>query len=196
MAVKTFTDNTTLPASDINTFLANSGLVCINTFTATGTTVLSCDNVFSSTYTNYRVVINMRGVSDLNVLLLTYINSAGSDVTSSYYSAAIGWDYTGTGTTAHVFNSTSSVALAFLVNASSTTTNRTGVSLDIYDPVSATAATFAAGNYSSINSGAYYSAGMTNSSQITGTSMRGFKLKANSANNITGTCTVYGYRTV
>lgn len=193
MAVKTFTTGEVLTASDTNTYLANSGLVVVGSFTVSGATTMTCDNVFTSTYKNYRVVVNMGGTSDLNVLLMSYINSSGSDVITSYYSAAMGWDYTGTSTTPHIYNGTTAVALAFLANTS-TAVNRSNVSVDIYDPFSATVATYAAGNYSGINSGAYYSGGLTNSSQFTGTSMRGFKLKNSVGSNMTGTCTVYGYR--
>jgi hypothetical protein len=57
MAIKTFTDAVALPASDINTFLANSGLTYITGGTQTGTTALNADGVFTSTYTNYRLVM-------------------------------------------------------------------------------------------------------------------------------------------
>lgn len=58
MAVKTFTDNTSLPASDINSFLANSGLVYVKSqaiVAGSATTVVT--NAFSTTYDNYRIVL-------------------------------------------------------------------------------------------------------------------------------------------
>jgi hypothetical protein len=58
MAIKTFTDNTTLPASDINTYLTNSGLVYVTQASATTGTTLAIANVFSSTYENYRIVLS------------------------------------------------------------------------------------------------------------------------------------------
>ena len=66
MAIKTFTDNTTLPASDINTFLANSGLVYVasQTFTNEATST-SAVGVFNSTYQDY-------------VLTITAVNSSSS----------------------------------------------------------------------------------------------------------------------
>jgi len=59
MAVKTFTDNTSLPASDINSFLANSGLVYVKqqTIGSAVTSVLVSD-AFSATYDNYKVIIS------------------------------------------------------------------------------------------------------------------------------------------
>ena len=191
MAIKTFTAGEVLTASDTNTFLANSGLVYVNSFSTTGNTVLTCDNVFTSAYKNYRVFINMQGVSNINVLLMTYINSSGSDVISSYYSAAMGWDITGSSGTPHIYNSTSSVALAFL--SSTSFSERTMVAFDIADPFNAVF-TPTAGNYSGVNSGAYWSAGLTNSQQLGNTSMRGFKLKSSVGTNIVGSATVYGYR--
>lgn len=57
MAVKTFTDNTTLPASDINTYLNNGGLVYITSQSVgSGVTSASITGCFSATYDAYRVM--------------------------------------------------------------------------------------------------------------------------------------------
>lgn len=62
MAIKTFTDLTTLPASDINTYLANSGLV----YVTSGPLSLSSTNFegcFTDTYDNYLIKLDRVGVS-------------------------------------------------------------------------------------------------------------------------------------
>lgn len=73
MAIKTFTDNTSLSASDINTFLANSGLVYI-TRANLATNITDIVGCFSSTYDNYQIVIdsiNPSGSLDIYWRLLT-----------------------------------------------------------------------------------------------------------------------------
>jgi hypothetical protein len=58
MAIKTFTDNTTLPASDINTYLTNSGLVLVKSQTITGSVAsVTVTNAFDSTYDNYYITL-------------------------------------------------------------------------------------------------------------------------------------------
>jgi len=104
MAVKTFTDSTSLPASDINTFLANSGLVYIKEVALTGTAV-NITSCFSATYDAYQIIIsnltNSAGGVFLNWQLLsgttpaaganynsTRINVSGSSVVAAYTGAA------------------------------------------------------------------------------------------------------------
>lgn len=59
MAIKTFTDNTTLPASDINTYLTNSGLVYIKQQTVIGSpNSIVVTNAFSAAYDNYRIMFS------------------------------------------------------------------------------------------------------------------------------------------
>lgn len=97
MPVKTFTDNTALPASDINNFLTNSGLVWITQGTFTGVTAaapLALTGVFNSTYDNYRAVFKWQGSGNANVLLRFYtsINTLNTDAnySGSGYSASGG----------------------------------------------------------------------------------------------------------
>lgn len=62
MAIKTFTDNISLPASDINTYLGNAGLVYI-TSGALSTATTNFQGCFTPTYKNYRVIIEGLSVS-------------------------------------------------------------------------------------------------------------------------------------
>jgi hypothetical protein len=66
MAVKSnFSDGTALPASDINTYLTNGGLVYVTSATVgTGVTSVSVTNCFSATYDAYKIIyMNGTGVS-------------------------------------------------------------------------------------------------------------------------------------
>lgn len=76
MAVKTFTDNTSLPASDINTYLNNGGLVWISDTNLTSGSSVNINNVFSSTYRDYRVVTSF--VRSTAGTAYTYLRLGGS----------------------------------------------------------------------------------------------------------------------
>jgi hypothetical protein len=59
MAIKTFSDGISLPASDINSYLTNSGLVYVTSATAgTAVSSVTVSSCFSATYDNYRIVIS------------------------------------------------------------------------------------------------------------------------------------------
>lgn len=87
MAVKTFTDNTALPASDINTFLANSGLVYITAGTF-GSGGIDVNNCFSSTYDGYRIVITGVVASTANYMVWKLRASGSVSSTGYYYGGA------------------------------------------------------------------------------------------------------------
>jgi|688.fasta_scaffold513231_3 hypothetical protein len=69
MAIKTFSDAVALPASDINTYLTNGGLVYINQFTLSGGTT-NLTSIFSSTYDNYRLIVS--GASTTSAVIDTF----------------------------------------------------------------------------------------------------------------------------
>ena len=84
MAIKTFSVNEVLTASDTNTFLANSGLVFIKSDTITTGSSKEITGVFSSTYNNYRIVIsNMKTTVPSGVYIQMGTNAA------NYYWAGI-----------------------------------------------------------------------------------------------------------
>lgn len=92
MAIKTFTDNTTLPASDINTYLANSGLVYVTSVTATSGLGLNLDNIFSASFRNYRIILDdvrLAGLSGLSMQLRV----GGATNGTTYYNMRQGFDY-------------------------------------------------------------------------------------------------------
>jgi len=91
MAIKTFTDLTTLPASDINTYLANAGLVFVKEQAVGALPVVSVTvtNAFSAEYENYLITWsggNMNVVADVGVQLqgLTVNGYFGSQYFDSY----------------------------------------------------------------------------------------------------------------
>jgi hypothetical protein len=86
MAVKTFTDNTALPASDINTYLANSGWVYLTTLSGGGsTTNLYVDSVFTSAFDSYVIVGDFSSASASTQACLFRLRSGGADDTSAAY---------------------------------------------------------------------------------------------------------------
>jgi len=61
MTIKTFTDNTTLPASDINEYLTNSGLVYVTSGSTTGVAnTLAIASSFTTLYEHYLLHLTVR----------------------------------------------------------------------------------------------------------------------------------------
>lgn len=86
MAIKTFVDNTGLPASDINTYLANAGLVYI-TQVSVGSAVSYVDvsNCFSATYDNYLISFSQVTSSNSAIGAIFYLSSSGTPTASGWY---------------------------------------------------------------------------------------------------------------
>jgi hypothetical protein len=98
MAIKTFTTSEVLTAADTNTYLANSGLVYLQSFTLTSTTSdLNMGSAFSSTYSNYRVVVSGLQTTTQGVLGI-YIGalSTGTNYYSSFNYDSAGGTVSGT----------------------------------------------------------------------------------------------------
>ena len=192
MAIKTLTTGEVLTASDTNTYLANSGLVYVGEFTASGTSrALVCDNVFTSTYSHYRIVFSLSALSNTNGLYFQYLDSSGATVSAGYYSSAYGQDFT-TGVTAFggVLNGTTAVYLGYIPNS---TTARIAGAVEIYNPQVALV-TNTTGNYSGIASGAAYFGGASYSMTTVTTVMRGIRFDSGGGTNLTGKVQIYGYR--
>lgn len=86
MAVKTFTDNTGLGASDINTYLNNGGLVFVKQVTV-GSAVATVDitSCFSADYENY--VVSYSGIASTNsaIGLTAYLLATSTPTASGWY---------------------------------------------------------------------------------------------------------------
>ena len=179
MAVKSnFTDGTALPASEINTYLTNSGLVYVTSATVgTAVSSVTVSSAFSSTYDNYRIIYTGgTGTGTVNMTLgasiTTYSNSL---IYSSTYAtptpAGIGsnngahWQYVG------------------YCDA-----NLCHVGLDVFSPNLAKYTTFGNCSYS-----ANTNAGNNSGIHATATAYTSFTFIP--AGTFTGgTITVYGYR--
>jgi hypothetical protein len=117
MAIKTFTAGEVLTASDTNTYLNNGGLVYITQATiSTGTT--SINNCFSSTYRNYRIVMNITGVSAASAGLYFRFRASGTDNSTTNYKMALA-NISTTGTVGStVDNGGNAGTLSFVASAS------------------------------------------------------------------------------
>ena len=113
MSFKTFTDNTTLPASDINSFLANSGLVYIKSQTiANGVASVTVSSAFSSDYDNYQIVLSGGSAAASTNIAMTF----GAKVTN-YKSQLI---YAAWNNTTAALGSTVATSLVYAGNATTT----------------------------------------------------------------------------
>ena len=181
MAIKTFSDGVSLPASDINTYLTNSGLVYVTSVTAgSAVSSLTVSNCFSATYDNYRIVIG-GGVASTG----TNMNFQLTSITGSVYN------------TAGVFVSFGSATVTGSGGAAATTAiyapgdaNMHSACFDITSP-------FLAVKKGLLSNGVSGSSMYTFSSYINSTtSSTGFTISpATGGSTITGgTVSVYGYR--
>lgn len=185
MAVKTFTDNTSLPASDINTFLANSGLVYISTTTlATATTQFV--GAFTDTYTNYRAVFSVTGSAG-NALYLRWL--VGTTVQTGNMISQDGYvNYS-----AGVLNLGGRADQYGQFGAIFPTYPST-FTVDIYSPQATTyssySSQFGTAGVSNTDSRLLFFAGRN----IATTQMTGFEITTATAVTLAGTMTLFGYR--
>lgn len=84
MAIKTFSANTTLSSSDVNTYLTNGGLVYVTESTATSGTTLSVNNCFTTTYDAYRIVISNYKTTAASTSCTFKLRASGTDSSASY----------------------------------------------------------------------------------------------------------------
>jgi hypothetical protein len=188
MAIKTFTDNTSLPASDINTFLANSGLVYITTTTFSGAATTNTDGCFSATYDSYRIICNYTGSAITDTRLI--LRNGSGNITGSFYRFQAIRAY-GSSTDGLPYYNTAFVPYFGLAYGASSAMAQ--CTHDIFNPFATqiTTATFTCFADTSGPSVNYMQAGGWQYAQTT--SATGFQL-APASGNITGTVTVYGYR--
>jgi hypothetical protein len=177
MAIKTFTDNTTLPASDINTYLTNSGLVYVTSATiGTAVSSVAVANAFNSTYDNYKIVASGGAGNTAQAITMILTGS-----TANYYQFLAYVNYATAGQTLASVNNGAS--WGFIGENS---TNSTVINIDVINPNLA--------KYTYFN-GAYTGsvAGTIGGYHGVATAYTGFTLTV--AGNMTGgTITVYGYR--
>jgi len=180
MAIKTFVDAVSLPASDINTYLTNSGLVYIKQQTI-GTAVASVTitDAFSTTYDNYRITITKAGASASVSMCLNFSTSAVSYFgieTYTLYSAA---------TITIANNNNDSKQFLGLTDSGVASYNS---SLDVFSPF-LTSTTQLTGQYYGRGYIGYFGG-----SHDVSASHTSFKLFNESGTLTGGTVTVFGYR--
>jgi hypothetical protein len=188
MTYPSFSSGEVLRSADMNAV----GMWKVGTFTANGTSrALVCDNVFTTDYTNYKVVIKLASTSNTNQLYFGFINTSGTTVVTSYFSASYGRDIATMGSgTVTVTNNTTVALVGWIANG---TANPSGAECTIYGPRT-TDWTTLNGQYTGVNSGVAYQAGefyaTCNPSPNT---MRGIRFDNTAGTNLTGTVTIYGY---
>ena len=190
MAIKTFTNNTQLPASDINTFLANSGLDYVTQASWTTGAVVAVNNCFTSAYSSYRLVVRNAKHATTAVSILFRLRVGGVDKgTNGYYYSHRYIPMTVTGGV-----DDGAANQAYLVPGLVAATANAGVAtIDIHDPqkTAITSLTYqGAWSGTTSASGNYNGGGFLNDT----VAYDGFSLTANTGNLTALTVYVYGYR--
>lgn len=189
MAVKTFVDNVPLPATDINTYLNNGGLVYIASATLNAVTN-NISNVFSSTYDSYRVVIsNLSNASASSRVVYIRYRTASDDTSANYHSM----QYFSYGTNLAGNASVTGATAAEILTVSSGGNSGGAATIDIVNPNLATSTqhfghrvTFQ--NNVSTFVYATFGGGINTNTQYTGFTILG------TTDALSGTVRVYGYR--
>lgn len=178
MAVKTFTDNTGLPASDINTYLNNGGLVYIKSQTiGSAVTSVSVTSAFSANYDNYLINVS-GGAGSTNLSLMIQLGATTTNYLTSYM-------YNNLASTPLAVGTSTDTAFTY---AGSGTTNGLFMSATVGNPYLAKASYLMGAAINASFGGLFI--GMLNNT----TSYTDFTLKASTGTITGGTITVYGYR--
>lgn len=169
------------------------GLWHINTTTFTNEASKVIDNVFSASYTNYKIVVQLRGSSNSNILFLRLINSTGTERATNYYSTAWGTDYaSGPTTLSSTGARTTDMALGYI--PSSAAAVPLGAEATIINPWDSATNTVITGTQTGINSGVAYFGGVLSGVYSSAERHRGFWVRNSANTNMNGTVSVYGYR--
>jgi len=168
---------------------AGAGLTLINLTTVTAAATTTISNVFTSTYTDYRIVLTLRGVTNANKLRAQMCVS-GTPVTSGYSAGCFIGQYTlGAPTNLNQgYVETTAFSLGYIPN----TSYDANVSFDLFNPQQALN-TGQAGLSASVNSGSNDTGGIIMGFLATATQYDGIKILNSAGTNMTGTVAIYGY---
>ena len=181
MAIKTFSDAVALPASDINTYLANSGLDYIKSQTVgSSVSTVTVTGAFSTTWNDYRIIYSGgTGTASTDMQL-----KLGASVTGYYGSLQFQSVTAGTVSAAGSNN-----GATFPWVGGATAGQAIHASFDLFSPFLSM--------YTKVRNGTYQSGdnyGMVNGEHRVATSYTDFTLTVASGTMTGGTITVYGYR--
>lgn len=181
MAVKTF-GSEILTSGDVNTYLANSGLVYVTSQTiGSGVSSVTVSNAFNSTYDNYRVIVSGSQFSATDTTLSFKFENGGL---TTYYSSGQYVLFTGAG---NGFSSNNGTAAGIGVGITSNYSSSALVA-DVFSPFLA-AYTVAIGQSVGSSYVANYQGVMK-----TATSYSQLIVLPASGTMTGGVITVYGYR--
>jgi hypothetical protein len=187
MSIKTYVASTTLSASDMNTYSANSGLVYVSSKTWTSTSsAQQIDSCFTSTYDNYHLVLSVTtGSGSPTNVYMRFVDGTTPDTGSVYGSNVT----TSNGVTGLTNTWTGIVGQLYVGYAADLTGFMT---IDLANPQ-------VSGKATAINA---FGSGFGNSTQLVST-IYGLTTSTTQYEGIyiypgggtwAGTCTVYGYR--
>lgn len=191
MAVKTFTTGEVLTASDTNTYLANAGLVYITQIAFTNQTTVSINNCFTSTYDWYRVEYSVNSTSTAAGRILTVQLLTGSTPAATNYSSGMRAFNLGLGTATWDAGG-NSTTLMYCGYAGEPNFSPASGYFDMFWPAVARHTTQTGQAHGLSSSVAYYN--MTFGGHLQNTTIYDGLRFAATADNITGTIRVYGYR--
>jgi hypothetical protein len=188
MAIKTFTTGEVLTAADTNTYLANSGLVYIDTKTlSTNTTdLVGC---FTSTYTNYLLVGNSLQMNSTADIYFQMLSGSTPATTADYFFAFIG--ILDTGTTSNNSGASQTVGFTGFTNNGANGVPIGAFNLNVYAPQLAQR-TFVKSSCASYPTTSATKEGSNRHNLAT--SYDGIRFTTQTAATMGGTITIYGYR--
>jgi hypothetical protein len=185
MAIKTFSVGEVLTASDTNTYLANSGLVYVTSTTFTGSSSVSVNDCFTSTYARYRLHFEFHGSTATAANLR--MRASGTDSSASYYLTGYYSTYSSTTLNGYALNNGAQIAIA---QYGTTSANATASIAEIMYPQLArnTSLQVNINDPAAIQQYTFYGL------HAVASAYDGFTVFP-SAGTITGSITVFGYRT-
>lgn len=151
------------------------------------------DNVFSADYTNYKVVVELYGSSNSNIVFFRLINETGTERTTNYYASAWGVDYASGPTTLY---SSGARSTDMPIGYASNTSNGQPLVADLLigNPWSTGTRTALAGPQTGLNDGVVFLGGSANGAYLTKERHRGFWVRNTANTGLYGSVRVYGYR--
>jgi hypothetical protein len=182
MAIQTFTSGQILTAADTNEYLANSGLVYVNSKTFSGSGTVSCTSFFNSTYDHYKIVMSCTSASASAQIVETrlMVGASPTSGTTNYKYYELGHTYSAGGADAAA-GSGGAYWFGFR------STDFFMGTMEIQNPYASNYTTYQSRNVDSVQS--VSSGGV----HLLTTSYDGIQFLVGSG-NLAGTVTCYGYR--